>query len=311
MKIMNKKISLLAVIVLMFVVGAVVYSLGYRMAMNKFNNVISYNQEKQKMYSTLSDVDYNVRNLCIENIDEDKLITGICKGYVSGVSENCKFFTDNEYEQFVNENKNAPIDISDKVINSKIGYIRIGNLAAGSGKVFENKLKDYTSNNISNFIIDLRNCNKGEDEEAFGIIKSITSGENIVSAVDKKGQREVVCSSNIILPEIKVVCLINKYTSGPSELIASCIKDENRFYVIGDKTSGNAVRKKAVTFINGNVMLFPDAYYVTKSNTNLYQTGVAPSMESSMSEEKIDLLNKKMLDFNEDEQLIDAVNYFE
>ena len=120
---MNKKISLLAVIVLMFVVGAVVYSLGYRMAMNKFNNVISYNQEKQKMYSTLSDVDYNVRNLCIENIDEDKLITGICKGYVSGVSENCKFFTDNEYEQFVNENKNAPIDISDKVINSKIGYI--------------------------------------------------------------------------------------------------------------------------------------------------------------------------------------------
>ena len=51
MKIMNKKISLLAVIVLMFVVGAVVYSLGYRMAMNKFNNVISYNQEKQKIIS--------------------------------------------------------------------------------------------------------------------------------------------------------------------------------------------------------------------------------------------------------------------
>ncbi len=311
MKIMNKKISLIAVIVLVFVVGAVVYSLGYKMAMNKFNNVISYNQEKQKMYSALSDVDYNVRNLCIENIDEDKLITGICKGYVSGISENCKFFTDNEYEEFVNENKNAPIDISDNIINSKIGYIRIRNLAAGSGKVFESKLKDYTSNNISNFIIDLRNCDKGEDEEAFVVIKSIISGENTVSTVDKKGQKEVVCSSNTILPEIKVVCLINKYTSGPSELIASCIKDEDKFYVVGDKTSGNAVRKKAVTFINGNIMLFPDAYYVTKSNTNIYKTGVIPSMESSMSDEKIDLLNKKILDFNEDEQLIDAVNYFE
>lgn len=311
MKIMNKKISLIAVIVLIFIVGAIVYSLGYKMAMNKFNNVISYNQEKQKMYSALSDVDYNVRNLCIENIDEDKLITGICKGYVSGISENCDFFTDNEYEQFVNENKNAPIDISDNVINSKIGYIRIRNLASGSGKIFENKLKEYTANNISNFIIDLRNCDKGEDEEAFGVIKSIISGENVVSTIDKKGQREVACSSNIILPEIKVVCLINKYTSGPSELIASCIKDEDKFYVVGDKTAGNAVRKKAITFINGNVMLFPDAYYVTKSDVNIYKTGVIPSMESSMSDEKVDLLNKKVLDFNEDEQLIDAVNYFE
>ena len=40
------------------------------------------------------------RNLCIENIDEDKLITGICKGYVSGISENCNFFTDNQLPQW-------------------------------------------------------------------------------------------------------------------------------------------------------------------------------------------------------------------
>lgn len=311
MKIMNKKISLIAAIVLVFVVGAIVYSLGYKMAMNKFNDVISYNQEKQKMYSALSEVDYNVRNLCIENIDEDKLITGICKGYVSGVSENCNFFTDSEYEQFVSDNKNADIDISDSIINSKIGYIRIGNLASGSGKVFESKLKDYISNNISNFIIDLRNCSKGEDEEAFRVIKSMISGDNIISTVDKKGQREIVCSSDIAAPDIRVVCLINGYTSGSSELIASCIKDEDKFYVIGDKTAGNIAKKKSVTFINGNVMLFPEAYYFTKSNVNIYKTGVIPSMESSMSDEKIDLFSKKMLDFNEDDQLVDAVNYFE
>ncbi|MGN1043426.1 MAG: S41 family peptidase [Acutalibacteraceae bacterium] len=311
MKIVSKKISLITTIVIVFVVGAVVYSLGYKMAMNKFNSVISYNQEKQEMYSALSEVDYNIRNLCIENIDESKLINEICKGYASGISESCEFFTDVEYEQFVNDNKNLSVDMSDNIINSKIGYIRIGNLATGLGKVFENKFKNYISNNIFDFIIDLRNCDKGKDEEAFEVIKSIISGENILSTIDKNDQKDIVCSSKTLLPDIKVVCLINKYTSGPSELIASCIKDEDKFYVIGDKTSGNAVRKKVISLMNGSVMSFPDAYYVTKSNNNVYKVGVVPSMESSMSEEKIDLLNRKMLDFNEDDQLIDAVNYFD
>lgn len=308
---MSKRISLVAVIVIVFIVGAIVYSLGYKMAMNKFNNVISYNQEKQEMYSTLSEVDYNIRSSCIENIDESELINKICKGYASGISENCDFFTNEEYEQLMNENNDISVDISDNIINSKIGYIRIGNLVPGSGKIFENKFKDYISNNISNFIIDLRNCEKGRDDEAFSVIESIIFGENILSTIDKKGQKDVVCSSKIVLPDVKIVCLTNKYTSRSAELIAACIKDEEKFYVIGDKTSGNAVRKKVISLMNGSILSFPDAYYVTKSNNNIYKIGVVPSMESSMDEGKVDLLSKKMLDFNEDDQLIDAVNYFD
>lgn len=58
MKIKNRKISLGAGLAVLFLTSSVVYSIGYKVAMNKFNSIVSTTQEKQKMYGDLSEIDY-------------------------------------------------------------------------------------------------------------------------------------------------------------------------------------------------------------------------------------------------------------
>ena len=48
-KILSKKVSVGITVAALFIVAALVYSLGYNMAMRKFDDIVGYTQEKQKM----------------------------------------------------------------------------------------------------------------------------------------------------------------------------------------------------------------------------------------------------------------------
>ena len=51
----NKKLSIKSVLIIIFIVSAIIYFIAYMIAINKFNSVVSYTHEKQRMYSILSE----------------------------------------------------------------------------------------------------------------------------------------------------------------------------------------------------------------------------------------------------------------
>ena len=139
------------------------------------------------------------------------------------------------------------------------------------------------------------------------VLKFLINDKEIVSTINKKGEKEVVCSSDIDLG-VRVAVIVNEKTSGPAEVLDSAFKDKEDFLVIGCKTKGSAVREKAVIISEDFVLVFPDAYYVTKSGTII--NGVEPNEYAKLSAEKEKLFSDHALDYQNDEPLMKAINYF-
>ncbi len=280
MKILDKKIPLVYALAALFFFCALVYSLGYKVAMDKFNNVVSYAYEKQKMYSTLSEVDYNIREDCVCDIKNSDILTEICKGYAFGVdSENCKFFNKSEYKKYL-ENSNKDVsDINFDKLDSDILYIKCNAIFENAAKSIKENITKALSDGTRGLIIDLRNCSKADSSEVFKIIQNIVPTEDIIKTLDKKGKSEIACKSEGTGLNLKISVIVNSGTSGACELIASSLKDKRNVTLVGTKTAGNTVRLKTVTLADDSVLIFPDAYYLNTDGENLFKKGVLPNEE--------------------------------
>ena len=84
---MSRKISLGAGIALAAVASAITVSLTYVYAMNHFNEKMADVNERQAMYTKLSEIDQAVRQDYVGVIDEETLTDAICAGYVAGLGD--------------------------------------------------------------------------------------------------------------------------------------------------------------------------------------------------------------------------------
>lgn len=311
MKIFNKKITIGFTIALAFAAGALAYSLGYSMAMKKFNDVVAYNQEKEKMYFRLSEVDKVMRQEYIGDIDEEKLISSLCSGYISGVNDSsCRYLTADEYKKFTSKkifDDNAVIYES---LDDKTGYIKINSVTPETGNMFYNGVKSLYESGIKNFIIDIRNLSGTDLKSVEKCLDVVSEKGDIVSAIDKKGNKEEAYKTNSDRMDIKISVLINKSTNGVPELIASALKDSGLGKLVGEKTAGNAVLEKAIALQDGSGIVYPAAHYVTKKGNVLKGKGVEPDAKIELSSEKKSLLERDELSKEDDNQFLEALKSF-
>lgn len=84
---MGKKISLGAAVAVAGITAAVTVSLTYVYAMNSFNEKVADVNERQAMYTKLSEIDQKARQDYVGEIDETQLTDGICAGYIAGLGD--------------------------------------------------------------------------------------------------------------------------------------------------------------------------------------------------------------------------------
>ncbi len=98
---MSKKISLGAGIALAAVASAITVSLTYVYAMNHFNEKMADVNERQAMYTKLSEIDQTVRQDYVGTIDEETLTDAICAGYVAGLGDaGAKYYSAERYQEY-------------------------------------------------------------------------------------------------------------------------------------------------------------------------------------------------------------------
>lgn len=311
MKVLNKRISIGATFALAFATGAITYSLGYNIAMNRFNSVVSYNQEKQQMYSKLSEVDHAIRQEYIGEFDEQSIMTGVCSGYIDGIKdESCQYYTKDEYKKY---SANRPYDenaLSYDILND-VGYIRIRYATPEMGNMFIEGVKSLISDGAKKLIIDIRDVKDGEVESIQKCLGYILPAGNIISSVDKRGDISLVYRTESDGIDIKMAVIINKETSGVSELIASSLKDAGKAIIVGETTRGHAVKKSITQLNDGSAIIFPSAHYVTQSEKVFINKGIEPNIVSLLDEEKYKVFKDVGLEYAQDSQLQDAIKSLE
>lgn len=307
LNIANKKIPLGICVSAVFVSAALAYSVSYTLAMRKFNKVVSYNYEKQQMYSKLSEVDHAIRQEYFGDINEDDLINNICNGYIHGLNQgDCKYLSSEEYKEFISGKEDKNEAVKTQRIDD-IGYLKLQGLSAEAGNLFVSNFQSLQADGVNKFIIDVRGLKGGSSDQLAKIVNFLFPAGDIVSYVEKSGERgvEFKSTSSGVSCNISVVC--NEETAGLSEVLVSALKDFSNAKVVGQKTAGTALKMKTLQLSDGSVIMFPTAHYITKDGNSLYGMGVNPDEDVALDEDKSRLLNNSQLSLEDDDQVLKAM----
>ena len=128
-----KKFSLGACVALCAVTAAVTVSLTYMYAMDTFNERVADVNQRQAMYSKLSEIDQTIRQNFVGEIDETALTDGICTGYLAGLWDaDAKYLTAEQYKAYVAGTSGSAVGTGISTVKDTDGNMEVTEVAPGS-----------------------------------------------------------------------------------------------------------------------------------------------------------------------------------
>ena len=130
---MGRKVSLGAAISFAAVVSAVTVSLTYVYAMDVFNTRVADVNQRQAMYTKLSEIDQKTRQDYIGEITESALNDGICAGYIAGLSDpDARYLSAERYLAYTSGGQTQTIGAGIRTIQDADGNMEIIEVFPGS-----------------------------------------------------------------------------------------------------------------------------------------------------------------------------------
>lgn len=140
---MRKKITISSALSIIFIVITVTFCLTMILAARIFENKVSNVNEKETMYSKLSEVDQTVRQHFYTNIDDAAVMDGLAAGYISSLNDSeAKYYTASEVTALQNLSKGKLIGIGISVQKDVSGYYKIVSVDADSPADIAEMAKD-------------------------------------------------------------------------------------------------------------------------------------------------------------------------
>lgn len=123
---MNRKISLGVAIALMFITATVTLAVSLFAKMSDFNSRMKSLEERQQAFSKIEEIDRWVRTNFDGEIDQDKLMDAIARGYISGIDDKyARYFTADEYTRLMADYDGKTADIGISTVQDPSGYIKV------------------------------------------------------------------------------------------------------------------------------------------------------------------------------------------
>ena len=121
-----RKFSLGATLSFAAITAAVTVSLTYVYAMNNFNAKVADINQRQAMYSKLSEIDQKVRQDYIGTIDETTLNDAISTGYLAGIGDvNARYLSAERYKAYLDGTGSAQVGIGILTIQDDDGNMEV------------------------------------------------------------------------------------------------------------------------------------------------------------------------------------------
>ena len=134
--------------------------------------------------------------------------------------------------------------------------------------------------NVSGFIIDLRNNPGGLLSEAISVSDMFLNQGEIVSTRGRNnGQAKRYSASKGDLAENKpIVVLINGGSASASEIVAGALQDHKRAVILGTKSFGKGSVQSVIPLGENGAMRLTTARYYTPSGRSIQALGVVPDI---------------------------------
>jgi carboxyl-terminal processing protease len=169
-----------------------------------------------------------------------------------------------------------------KIIEDKIGYIRLVEFRENTGKSIEVALAELKKQNTNCLILDLRNNPGGLLDAAVKVANNFIEADKvIVSTQGRKPLQNITFKSNSKQPILDwpMVVLVNEGSASGSEIVAGALQDYKRAIILGEKTFGKGSVQTVIPLSDGAALRLTTSEYFTPSNKNINGIGITPDLE--------------------------------
>ncbi|MBR6519064.1 MAG: PDZ domain-containing protein [Oscillospiraceae bacterium] len=140
---MKKKITLSTALSFMFIAITVTFCLTMILSARIFENKVSNVNEKETMYSKVSEIDQTVRQHYYTKIDDAAVVDGLSAGYINSLKDSeAKYYTAAEVTALQNLSKGKITGIGIEVQKDISGYYKVVNIDADSPADIAEMAKD-------------------------------------------------------------------------------------------------------------------------------------------------------------------------
>jgi len=173
--------------------------------------------------------------------------------------------------------------VDHKMLDNNIGYIQIVSFSEDTANEFNEAYNDLKNQGMKALVLDLRNNPGGLLTTCVEIAKKLVPKGEIVSIVDKQGNKETY-SSSLEAPEYPLVVLINKNSASASEILSGAIQDTKAGTIIGNTSYGKGSVQTILPMFEDDAVKLTIAKYYTPSGRSIDGTGITPDIEINLDE---------------------------
>lgn len=305
---MHKKISVglsLTIAIFAIVLTVIVTT---AVTMNIYSDLISDIPQREKTYTSLSEIDNLVRNNYYTVPEEESVNNGVAQGYLSALNGVNRILTEEEYAEYknhlsgINKDGSSFASVSYSLFGTA-GYVKITAFTNNTAQEFKKAYDTLINNAATSLVIDVRNVESINIKSAAEIIDMIvplaTEGtQSIATAVGRDNENVEIFSADSDSINMPVSVIVNEKTSGAGELLACDIRDFGKGTIVGKTTAGNGTYQKVFETSDGGAVVLTVAKLLPYTSDCYDGVGVVPDYISDLLKETEDL--------NEDSQFLQA-----
>lgn len=187
-------------------------------------------------------------------------------------------------------------EIEYEIIENNIGYINIKSFDKNTYADFYKAYFDLISKGVNGIVVDLRNNPGGLLNEVLNICDMLIQKDAmIISTLDAQGNT-VEYKSKKGYFAMPMVVLVNNGSASASEIMASCLQDNQIATIVGVTTYGKGVVQSVLPLVDGTGLKLTTSEYFRANGNKIHGIGVIPNYIIENSDENNDLQLKKAID---------------
>ena len=169
--------------------------------------------------------------------------------------------------------------ISEKMMEDGVGYVRPYVLTKGRAQEIAADLKSLQKQGARKFILDLRDCSVGDENEGIAVANLFLNHGMITYLQGQKFAKETFnADPQKDVTDLPLVVMVNRGTSGPAEIVAAAEMENARADVVGDKTFGSGGVQKVIEVPDGSALILTVAKYYAPDGKAIQDTAVTPNI---------------------------------
>ena len=186
--------------------------------------------------------------------------------------------------------------VAGKMIDDKLGYIKISNFSENTGEEFKSTLSELERSGMKGFVLDMRQNPGGVITSCIEIAKEIVPAGTITSVIQRDGQKEVF-TSDLAAAKFPIVILLDKNSASAAELLSGALQDTKVALVVGEKSYGKGSVQTLIPMMHEDGLKLTIAKYYTPNGRSIDGEGISPDVEVSLT-----ATPNQMYDLNLDEE---------